>query len=630
MKLRKPMPRALPPASLGSRTVLSVAVATALSGVVHAQESAMEEVVATGVRTSLTTARDIKRDADTFVDAISATDINALPDVSVLEALQRVPGIVIERFAAANDPDHFSTEGSGAILRGLPQTRTSFNGRDTFSANSNRGLTFQDIPPELMGSVKIFKNQTADMIEGGISGTIDLNTRKPFDSPDRVLAFSAQSNTGDIADEASFGGALLYSDRHETGSGAEWGWLLSYSNTELDFRSDGVEAGQHNLVTDAAGAGEDRFVPINGGMRSTSTERQREGVALSLQFANASDTFGSTLEYIRSDSSTIWLENAFFSDDNGGTPVAGATFDADSFVSGTIGNIANGLGPQTRQSSGEVLVEDFSLKLEFRPTDRLSLTADVQYIDAATDIVDLSVFAGLMPQNGNGINAELDLGQSVPDVSFEAPTGATQSSAAYFADPANYFWRAAMDHIEESEGDELALAFDVDYELDSGFARSVEAGVRFAERDQTTRWSTYNWGNLSEAWNGGFATFDGMRNGEAFDSPGFDAFSFDDFHGGNAGGIAGMPSGTALVPTAALVGSYDAFLDGIAPFGRGALADRDGVVDNFYLPAEINRTNEQNQAVYVKLNFGLDEPRIDGNVGLRYVSVDTSVGGGIT
>lgn len=615
------------------RTAVSVAVATVLSEAVHAQEpqtEAMEEVVVTGQRSSLTNARDIKRGADTFVDAISATDINALPDVSVLEALQRVPGIVIERFAARNDPDHFSTEGSGAILRGLPQTRTSFNGRDTFSANSSRSLSFQDIPPELTGSVKIFKNQTADMIEGGISGTIDLNTRKPFDSGERVLAFSGQSSFGDMAEETTFGGAVLYSDRYEFESGAEIGWLLSYSSTDLEFRSDGVEAGRHNPVADAAGVGQDRYVPINAGMRSTATQRDREGVGASFQFASADDAFGATVEYIRSDSATTWLEHAFFSDDNGGNPIAGATFNADSFVSGTIADIAGGLGPQTRQSDGESLVEDFSLKLEFSPTDRLSFSADAQYIGTENDIVDLSVFGGLMAQNGRGIDIDLDLGQEVPDVAFRAPAGSPQSSVEYFTDPANYFWRAAMDHIEESEGDELALAFDMDYQLDGDFARSVEAGIRFAERDQTTRWSTFNWGNLSEAWNGGFATFDGLRNGAAFDSPAFDVFSFDDFHGGNAGGIGGMPSGPGLFPAASLVSSYSNFLSGIAPFKRTALEDRGGVVDRFYLPAEINETNERNQAAYVKLNFAMDNPRIDGNVGLRYVEVDTEVQGGRT
>ncbi len=620
------------------RRAMSAAIAAALTLPVHAQDTnapdeviedeMLEEMVVKGVRQSLQNARAIKRDADTFVDAISASDINALPDVSVLEALQRVPGVSIERFAAADDPDHFSTEGSGAILRGLPQTRTSLNGRDTFSANSSRGLSFQDIPPELTGAVKIFKNQTADMIEGGISGTIDLITRKPFDADEQVVAFSAQANVGDIADETTGGFAGLYSNRFELDSGAEIGVLFSYSNTDLDFQSDGVEAGLHVLVPDAAGPGQDRFAPINGGIRSNFTERSREGISATVQYGNADDTFTGLIQYIRSDSQTDWLERAFFSDDQGGSLAPGATFNDTSFTSGVITNVANGLGPQTRQSNTDSLVEDLSLKLEFRPTDRLAITGDVQFVDATTDVSDLSLFAGLLPANGTGIDIGVDLNQSVPDVTFFAPAGSTQTDQEYFNDPANYFWRAAMDHLEESEGDELALALDVDYTLfDSGFARSIEAGVRFAERDQTTRWSTYNWGNLSEAWNGGFATFDGLRNGADFDSPGVSAFTFSDFHGGDAGGI---PGGTALFPNAELVANYEAFLQGIAPFGRTDLAGRGGVVDNFFLPAEINETTEENTAFYVKLNFETDNPRLKGNVGLRYVDVETSVGGGIT
>lgn len=137
----------------------------------------LEIINVTGVRGSVIRAQELKREADTFVDAITASDIGALPDRSVLEAMQRVPGVSIERFAAANDPDHFGVEGSGAVIRGMTATRSEFNGRDSFTANSGRGLSFQDVPPELMGSVQVYKNQSADLIEGGIGGTVSLHTR---------------------------------------------------------------------------------------------------------------------------------------------------------------------------------------------------------------------------------------------------------------------------------------------------------------------------------------------------------------------------------------------------------------------------------------------------------------------
>ena len=70
--------------------------------------------------------------------------------------------------------------------------RSEFNGRDSFNANSSRGLSFGDVSPELMAGVDTYKNATADMIEGGIAGTVNLRTHVPFDSEGFVLAISAE------------------------------------------------------------------------------------------------------------------------------------------------------------------------------------------------------------------------------------------------------------------------------------------------------------------------------------------------------------------------------------------------------------------------------------------------------
>jgi len=131
-----------------SLVVLTSALAAQRVLAQDAEESAqLEEVVVEGSRASLQNAQEIKRQADTFVDAVSASDIGALPDRSVLEAMQRIPGVSIERFQANDDPDHFSMEGSGAVVRGMTQTRSEFDGRDTFTASSGRGLSWQDVPP---------------------------------------------------------------------------------------------------------------------------------------------------------------------------------------------------------------------------------------------------------------------------------------------------------------------------------------------------------------------------------------------------------------------------------------------------------------------------------------------------
>ncbi|NNL88542.1 MAG: TonB-dependent receptor plug domain-containing protein, partial [Marinicaulis sp.] len=193
----------------------SLAISIVLSPAALAQEDDVDEaasddvIVVTGFRKSLENAQDVKRNAETFVDAISAEDIGALPDRSVAEALQRVPGVNIGRFEKTTDPDRFSVEGTGIIVRGLPFVRSELNGREIFSATGGRVLSFNDVSPELLGRVEVFKNTTADMVEGGISGTVNLVTRKPLDSEGFSIAGTVAGNFGDLREKWSPEGSGL-------------------------------------------------------------------------------------------------------------------------------------------------------------------------------------------------------------------------------------------------------------------------------------------------------------------------------------------------------------------------------------------------------------------------------------
>lgn len=163
-----------------------------------ADPTAVDEVIVTSIRQSLKSSQQLKQSSEIIGDSITAEDIGALPDRSVTEALQRIPGVSINRFAAGVDPDHFSVEGSGVVVRGLNFVRSELNGRDSFTANNGRGLSFADVPSELMGGVDVYKSPSADMIEGGISGTVNLRTRLPFDSNKRLLSLSVEGSYGDM------------------------------------------------------------------------------------------------------------------------------------------------------------------------------------------------------------------------------------------------------------------------------------------------------------------------------------------------------------------------------------------------------------------------------------------------
>ncbi|HJP70065.1 MAG TPA: TonB-dependent receptor plug domain-containing protein, partial [Sphingomicrobium sp.] len=197
-------------------------------------------IIVTGIRQSLRSAQQIKRNSDTVEDVITAQDIGALPDRSVTEALQRVPGVAMTRFAGASDPDHFSAEGSSITIRGLTFTASEFNGRDTFSTGVyGQAINFQDVPAELLGSVEVYKEQTADRLEGGLSGTVNMNLRLPFDNKGLHIGYDVEADYGDFAKKWSPVGSLLVSDNWDTGIG-RIGLLGAISYSRLFVRSDGL------------------------------------------------------------------------------------------------------------------------------------------------------------------------------------------------------------------------------------------------------------------------------------------------------------------------------------------------------------------------------------------------------
>ena len=107
--------------------------------------------------------------------ALATASSDAVPRCTrVAPCSPHLPGITVNRLQSNDDSTHPSGEPTNILIRGLPQVRTEFNGRDTFSADSGRGLNFNDISPELLSRADAYKNQTAEMIEGGIAGVVDI------------------------------------------------------------------------------------------------------------------------------------------------------------------------------------------------------------------------------------------------------------------------------------------------------------------------------------------------------------------------------------------------------------------------------------------------------------------------
>ncbi|WP_157840468.1 TonB-dependent receptor plug domain-containing protein [Sphingomonas sp. Ant20] len=184
-----------------------------------ANANADADIVVTGVRASLRSAQARKRNASQIIDSIVAEDIGKLPDNNVSEALQRISGIQIERNQG---------EGSRIAIRGLTQVRTELNGRDYFTAGDGRTISLEDIPSELLAGIDVYKNPAADVIEGGLGGTVNLRTRMPFDFSKPTISGSARVTHHDLADKTKTSFSGLITDTYQTGLG-EIGFLLNGS-----------------------------------------------------------------------------------------------------------------------------------------------------------------------------------------------------------------------------------------------------------------------------------------------------------------------------------------------------------------------------------------------------------------
>jgi hypothetical protein len=152
---------------------------------------------------------------------------------------KRVPGITVSRLQSSDDSNHFSAEPATVLIRGLTFVRTEFNGRDSFSADGYRGLNFNDVSPELMQGVDTYKNQTAEMIEGGISGVVNLRTRMPFDSDGQAIALTGRANYGDMSEEPTYEFSGVYSNNWDTDTG-RFGVLLNAAYSNILTRTEAV------------------------------------------------------------------------------------------------------------------------------------------------------------------------------------------------------------------------------------------------------------------------------------------------------------------------------------------------------------------------------------------------------
>lgn len=251
----------------------SQAVITTTALAQTTEETAVEEIVVTGVRGSQLKSVDVKRKEASIVDAISSEDIGKLPDVTIVDSLQRITGVQIQRDAG---------EGKTVNIRGLKQVITLLNGEQYLSAG-NMGEAqpnLLDVPSQLMNQVLVYKSTDPNNALSGISGTIDLRTRRPFQmSEGFTLAGAVEGQRGDRTSEDDYLGNILASWRND-----RVGLLVSaaQSKSNLGNNYSGTVALSGN--NDWGGTNPNSFISPHGYESfNRVVERKRTGVNVSFE-----------------------------------------------------------------------------------------------------------------------------------------------------------------------------------------------------------------------------------------------------------------------------------------------------------------------------------------------------------
>jgi iron complex outermembrane receptor protein len=520
-------------------------------------------IVVTGIRKSLQSAQSLKRNSNQIVDAIVAEDIGKLPDIAVSDTAARIPGVQVERGGG---------EAGRVLVRGLPDFTTTFNGREIFTAET-RQVALQDFPAGAIAAVEVFKTSSANIVEAGLAGLINVRSRRPFDFKGREIAGSVWGVYPNVSRDFAPNGQLLLSDRWKAGDG-EFGALINFSYTKLHYR----DSTRRNTDFVAPGPNGSRFpdiqrVTYGEGIRSrpsiNGALQWRPQPGLEFYVDGLWQGFRNKLSD-RELSVPLW----------GGQQYNNLTFrDGTNLLTG--GTVINPFRPDGFQGGtfNKTNTYQFAVGGSW-DSGPLRLSADVarttSRFTGSTESVD---YAFASPQT-------IDFITNVPG--SDGPSFSIRNFDP--ANPANYVYRGFYEQAQVAKGKDVQARLDAEYDTGIEAIPKIEAGVRYVNRDADRQF-----GDRYSTQNGGSALSTVPLDYQLF-TPGFRGDDMRPF------------PATWLSPTYDSIRSNIEQLRTYAGYPSGAPP---------YNPREAVFAKEKSTAAYAQLSykFGI----VDGQVGLRYV-----------
>ncbi len=575
--------------------------------------TSIEEVVVTGFRQSLLTAIETKREAVSISDTISAEDIGKFPEQNLAESLQRITGVQITRNNGA---------GQYVSIRGLPPTfaLVDLNGRDMPSPPrpgqfGSRSFDFSIISSEFVSAVNVYKSPTADLNEGGLSGTVDVRTLNPADVTGRKFVVSAKGSYNSNSTNTQPVLAGIYEDSLADGRlGVVAG--ASYAKRDilnLRYQAYGLQpsmwwpgstgAGPTNFPPNAFWDNAQEFDALTGDDKRTSYL-----AALSLKVSPSADLYA---QYFYSSYSVDITSEGDVLRFAGGAGAAPALI-----TDYKLGRTITEALPGTTGVTGSIIDSLSATGIDYRNNARTNFEDDLlrQYA------VGMNFRSGAW--SGNVDLSDSKSSSSLSNLALEA-TGFASASSAIGSGPASWTWTPGYNPLDPTQfhaasfngayhqpaEDEIkAGKFEVKYKHGDGFFRGMTLGLRLKNEENSYQTNSVllDGNSLAAVLGVPAETYgNGCCTGPNI-APYMTQISNNFWGNSHTYLVSDLNKLYAKVPLAQLIEAAG------------------GAKPNFGTAYDIK---EDTYAGYARLDFGAEGSPFQGNIGLRYVKTDVTSNG---
>ncbi len=475
-------------ASLSALAIGSVAAQALAQGAPPPTQSAasapIEEIVVTGYSASLQKSLAIKRNALGISDAITAEDIGKFPDLNISESLQRIPGVTLNR-NAFGEGQQINLRGLGpeftvVEVNGIVGTSNNDGGRfGNSEGGGGRGFSFEILASELFTGAVVSKTSLPSLVEGGLAGTVSLETLRPLAQKNGVhVTASVLGNYSGINKKVDPRGALILSYN----ANDIWGVAASVSYSDTTFRSDTIEAGTWrafgNANTGPIRAPDAVRAALNAnGPRyySFQDDRKTLGTTLTLQ-ARPSDDVEITFDgiYANLDSNRRALRDDMAIEGGSNAPT-NFTIANGVITNGDFTNIQQRVGANFYTTKEDFYQVGGSVK--WSPAENWTITPAIGYSSRHTDrTFDLYSFR---LADATGRFDPGTVSYAIRDNFLDFSSTATD----FKSNPQNFLFNVFIFRPAVDKDDEFSTKLDFERTFDSAL-KNVRFGVRYSDRQK--------------------------------------------------------------------------------------------------------------------------------------------------